>query len=38
MIGKRRVDWTNVGADASVWMMMRRDHPAAGDGRSARVL
>jgi hypothetical protein len=38
MTGKRRVDWTNMGADAALWMMAARHHPAADQGRGASVL
>jgi hypothetical protein len=38
MTGKRRVDWTNMAADAALWMMVRRHHPAADKGRGASVL
>jgi len=37
MTGKRRVDWTNMAADAAVWMMLGH-HPAADQGRGASVL
>jgi hypothetical protein len=38
MTGKRRVDWTNMDADAAFWMMVKRHHSAADKGRGASVL